>query len=167
MISVANDLLNNSLGLCFGTDGRPNTYMDMFTGRLVHTCALAHLFMYLYAYIQIFVDTRTHTHQRSFDSLSFSPAVDTRGASRQRRPCFLIPPSSPLAIWTEKKVTRYFYLQPSWLSILISCFFSCITLDLFSMCLYFKRNCQVSGILMQLYYSQIIDHSKQRSTVRV
>lgn len=46
MISVANDLLNNSLGLCWGTDGRPNTYTDMFTGRLIHTCALMHLFVH-------------------------------------------------------------------------------------------------------------------------
>lgn len=34
MISVANDLLNNSLGLCRRTDGRPNANMGMFTGRL-------------------------------------------------------------------------------------------------------------------------------------
>lgn len=63
MISVANDLLNNSLGLCWGTDGRPNIYTYVFTGRLVHTCALMHLFVHSYAYIQIFVDT--HTHSRS------------------------------------------------------------------------------------------------------
>lgn len=38
MISVANDLLNNSLGLCCGTDGGPNSYMDAFADRLMHKC---------------------------------------------------------------------------------------------------------------------------------
>lgn len=61
MISVANDLLNNSLSLCWGTDGRPNTYADMLTGRLLHTRALEHLFGHSCVCIKIFLKTSTHT----------------------------------------------------------------------------------------------------------
>lgn len=88
MISVANDLLNNSLGLCLGTDGRPNTYTDMFTGRLVQTCVFistfhTHLFKYLWM------------HTRCGPVRSATPTVDTLVASRLHHPCSLIPPSSP------------------------------------------------------------------------
>jgi len=82
MISVANDLLNNSPGLC-RTDGRPNTYADGCS--LVDSHTLVHVSVHSYAYIFKYLK-RIHTHSRGPPSPS--PAVDTRGASRQRRPSF-------------------------------------------------------------------------------
>lgn len=74
VISVANDLLNNSLGLCWGTDGRPNTYTDMFTGRLAHTCALMHLFV-----LSLCIYSNIFGHIHTIRTLS--PASTHQGAS--------------------------------------------------------------------------------------
>lgn len=88
---------------------------------LVHSCN----YLYTqYAYIQIFVDARklpASTHQGSSVSTSplLSPAVDTLGALRQCRPCFLILPSRPLTIRTDKSYQKL-YPHLSWLSRLIS-----------------------------------------------
>lgn len=110
MISVANDLLNNSPGLCYGPDGRPNSYMDAFADRPMHKC------IYLssqYAYIQI------HVYTRCFVSSS-SPAVDTCGVPCQLHPCCLIPPSGLLSVGTDRKVSGNSYLLPPRPSVLIS-----------------------------------------------
>lgn len=54
MISVANDLLNNSLALCSGTDGRPHSYMDGFAD----TYAQMHIFVLS---IYIYLNSGGHT----------------------------------------------------------------------------------------------------------
>lgn len=126
MISVANDLLNNSLGLYNGTDGRPNTYVDMFTSRCVHTCTQLHCI--LFAYIQTVVDTYSVL-------LSLPPAADTLGASCQHHPCSLIHPTSLLSISINKKLAKtlifslpgHQYWFTSFLSLLL-----CIILDICS-----------------------------------
>lgn len=127
MISVANDLLNNSLSLCWGTNGRPNTYADMLTGRLLHTRALEHLFGHSCVCIKIFLKTSTHTF-----------SLHSAGVSLLLSLLLLTPRvlhvSATLASWyhrpvhslsEQKKMTRYFYLPSSCLSILIS--FSSVT----------------------------------------
>lgn len=96
----------------------------------VHSCIYLYTQVYVLKYLWKYarLRMRAHTHTRvcfqpplSRDAPpSVSAAFGTRGASCQRHPCFLIPPSSRLTIWTEKKITRYFYLHPSSLSILIS-----------------------------------------------
>lgn len=75
MISVANDLLNNSLSLCWGTDGRPNTYADMLTGRRLHTRALEHLFVHSCVCIKIFLKTSTHTFSLHSAGVSLLPSL--------------------------------------------------------------------------------------------
>lgn len=145
------------------------------TCSLAHSYTLLHSCIYFYTHMHVLnfyknVFTLRHTHASSFHTpgalclfVSFSTAVDTRGASCQHRPCSLIPPSNPLTIWTEKNVTRYRYLF--WLLILISgcALFYCIAMDLLGVRWYFKHHCQATGILMQLYYFQ----SRQSSAVRI
>lgn len=54
MISVANDLLNNSLALWDRTDGRPHSYMDVFAD----TYAQMHVFV---VSISIYLNGGGHT----------------------------------------------------------------------------------------------------------
>lgn len=135
----------------------------------VHAHALMHLFVHS---VCIHSNICGHTLHRPV-----SLAVDTSGASHQHRPCSLILPSCPLTIRPppfqrkKKKVARNSLSPPPLLAIcldsllLCDCFY--VSLELFSMRLYFKHNCQATGVRMKLYYSQIIDQWKQRSTVRV
>lgn len=80
----------------------------------MQTCSLADFFTPVNS--SIYLDTHVyalkyfqniHTHFQPSLSRGVSPSVsaafDTQGASCQRHPCFLIPPSSPLTIWTETK----------------------------------------------------------------
>lgn len=120
MISVANDLLNNSPGLCWGTDGRPNTYTDMFTDG--HTCASMHLF-FICIYSNM-LETFTHTHTllacTHQGRLCLSPLLLTPRVlhvSTALVPWYH-PPAHSLS--EQEKVSRNFYLHPSWLSIVIS-----------------------------------------------
>lgn len=69
MISVANDLLNNSLGLLLGNRWKAkHIYGHVHWQTRTHLRAHAFILYTQYAYIQIFVDTHTH-----------SPSVHTPG----------------------------------------------------------------------------------------
>lgn len=142
-----------------------------------HLCAHAfictlnmHIFKYSW--------THTHTHKQTPSlhtpggplSSCLSPCCWHLGCFTSAPPLFPDTTIQPAHYQQKKKVTRTFistlpahqYWFHSFQLLLLF-----ITLDLFSKRLYFKHNCQATRIPMQLYYSQIIDHSNQRSTVRV
>lgn len=115
MISVANDLLNNSLGLCWRADGRPNTYMDMLAGTLVHThafiCTLICIYSNIYTH-SFFMHTEGICHPVSL------PCCSHLGCFTSALPSF---PDTTLQSCTIKtKVSRHLYLKSSRLSIPVS-----------------------------------------------
>lgn len=148
----------------------------------IRTCSLADSYtlacscIYFLHSICIYSNICGHTHtlsQRPHTRGSLSPCLLlTPGVLHVSAALvFLIPPSSPLGIRTERKLLNL-YLNSSgyqcWFHSFLSLLqFLCITLDLLTLCLCFKHNCQATGIRVQLYYSLIIDHLKQRSAVRV
>lgn len=107
MISVANDLLNNSPSLCWGADGRPNTYTDMLTGTLMH------LFVLSYAYIQIFIHTHflpAHTGSLQLSCLPLSlPCCSHLGCFTSPLPSF--PDTTIQSCTIKTKVSRHLCLK--------------------------------------------------------
>lgn len=108
MISAANDLLNNSLGLCCGTDGGPSSYTDAFADRLMHKCSSPNLHICRY--------TWTCAPLPRLLRPLLTPVVclvsTTLVAWYHRLVC--------LTVGTDGKVSRNSYLLPPWLSVLIS-----------------------------------------------
>lgn len=143
MISVANDLLNNSLGLCWGADGRPNTYTDILAGTLVHTHA------FIWTLICIYSNIYTHTsflHTQKVSSHSVSPSLSpllfTLGVLHVTTA--LIPWYHDAELYYQNKslqtlVSQILDYQYPPLSVLSRLQFLCTTLDLLSVCLYFKH----------------------------
>lgn len=164
MISVANDLLNNSLGLCCGTDGRPITYMDMLTGSFTHLCTNAFICT---LNLQKFKYLWTHIPSPCLSHLLLTPRLLHVSAALVARYHYWALPLSG-----EKKVTRNSYLFSSWPSPLISFFsvnffFVYVLFLTFSVCVCILNTTVKLGAIFNQLYSQVIDHLKWRSAFRV
>ncbi len=152
------------------THTRTCSLADSYT--LVHSC------IYLYTHMHIFKYLWTHTPSLHTPGVLCLPVSLTGcwhlGCFTSAPPLYTDTTIQPTYYQKTEKKSYQKVLSPLFLTIntdfiLFYHHFRvlCITLDLLSMCLYFKHNCQATGIRMQLYYTQIIDHLKQRSTVRV
>lgn len=145
MISVANDLLNNSLALCYRTDGRPHSYMDVFAD----TYAQMHIFV---VSICIYLNSGGHTRplprlSRPLLTLVVRLVSTTLVAWYHRLVCSLSGQTEKLAGTLIFCLPGRRYWFQSFLSVLL-----CVILDIFSTCFYLKTH-HVTRILIQLCYS--------------
>lgn len=162
MISVANDLLNNSLALCYGTDGRPHSYMDVFAD----TYAQMHIFVVSIC-ITFTVNIGGHTLPlprlsrplwHLWCTLSAPPLL----LDNHRLVCSLSGQTEKLAETLISCLPGRRYWFQSFLSVLL-----CVTLDIFSTCFYLKTH-HVTRVLIQLCYShkcRIVLHLTLKSTI--